>query len=252
MESGYNFTVSTFEKVDGSVAKLGDIKPNENVSFSGTDLQLLDAEGATDTIELEGYGTVRAIFWYLPPADATDGLEPGWYPISDEDDPLFDYPQNDREIPFGQGFLMNCGDGEAGVTYSGAVANKDFEKELDSGYNFTGNCSPVTVKLGDLTPNENLSFSGTDLQLLDAEGATDTIELEGYGTVRAIFWYLPPADATDGLEPGWYPISDEDDPLFDYPQNDREIPAGQGFLMNCGDSNAVITIPTALPTPVKE
>ena len=242
----YNFSVSTFERVDGSAAKLGDIKCNENVSLSGTDFQLLDDNGATATIKVDGLGDVLAIFWYVP-ADIAEGagIDPGWYLMYD-DEVQPDYPMNDFELPFGQGYLMNCGDNDAAVIYSGAVRATDFPRELTPLYNFLGNCSPVDLTLGDFVCNENVSLSGTDLQILDDNGATDTIEVEGLGEVLAIFWYVP-ADIAEGagIDPGWYLMYD-DEVQPDYPMNDFPIPAGQGFLMNCGDNDAVVTIPTAL------
>ena len=90
-----------------------------------------------------------------------------------------------------------------------------------------------------------------DLQLLDENGATDVIEVEGLGEVEAIFWYMPAEYATEDVPEGWY-LAVDDTPQVEFPQNGRDVPSSQGFLMNCGDGGAVVTIPSAIPTPVKE
>ena len=120
LAGGYNFTLSTFQAVNG-VATLGDIKCNEAVTLGGTDLQLLDDIGATAKVFVdEEVGEVDAIFWYMPKEFASEEVPEGWYLVV-EDAPYVSLPQNGREIPSGQAFLMNCGDGGAVVTLPSAL-----------------------------------------------------------------------------------------------------------------------------------
>ena len=92
-------------------------------------------------------------------------------------------------------------------------------------------------------------WSGVDLQLLDENGATAEVELQGYGKLPALFQYLPAEYASEETPEGWYFVDPDDEdgnPLWDYPQNLRKIEAGQSFLMNCQQDDAVVTIPSAL------
>ena len=111
LAGGFNFKVSTFEKVDGSVPTLGDVKCNEIVTWSGTDFQLLDEEGRPAKIEVGELGEVDATFWYWPAEDADETMPEGWYLFDDDGYPIPEYPQNLREIKAGQGFILGCTDG---------------------------------------------------------------------------------------------------------------------------------------------
>ena len=233
----YNYAVNTFVTVGKTKAEmtLGDIGVNENITYFGTVIQLLLDNGATATVEVEGLGEVDAMFTY---ADESVGApEAGWY-LSD--DGGFEYPQNGRVIPLGQGYCVDCGDSEAALVFAGAVSREDTEVELSYNYNYTGNCSPKDITFGDLT-GENLTYFGTVIQLLLDNGATATVEIEGLGEVDAMFTY---ADESVGApEAGWY-LSD--DGGFEYPQNSRILQAGQGLLVDCGDTDAKLIIPAAL------
>ena len=165
-----------------------------------------------------------------------------------------EYPQNSRQIPFSQGFILGCGDGSednpAVVTFAGSVRGAEYQKELSGGFNVTGNCSPVDCVLGDFTCNEVVTWSGTDFQLLDDEGRPAKIEVGELGEVDATFWYWPAEDADEDMPEGWYLFDDDGYPIPDYPQNLREIKAGQGFILGCGDGSednpAIFKIPAAL------
>ena len=216
----------------------GDIGVNENVTYMGTTIQLLTDNGATAaTDEYEDLGEVEMIFTYV----TTDMGAPsdGWYL---QDDFGFAHQQNDRVLPFGQGILVDCGDADAAFVYAGAVSKEDTEVTLDYNFNFTGNCSPSDITFADIAVNENVTYMGTTIQLLTDNGATAaTDEYEDLGEVEMVFTYV----TTDmGAETnGWYL---QDDFAFEHPQNARELPAGAGILVDCGDAEATLTFPAAL------
>ena len=214
----------------------GDIAPNANITYTGTIIQLLLDNGATATVEVDGLGEVDAMFTYA----TTDVGAPvdGWYLM---DDYGFEYCQNDRVLPFGQGILVDCGDADAAFVYAGAVSTEDTEVELQANFNFTGNCSPADITFGDITPNDSITYTGSIIQLLLDNGATAMVEVDGLGEVDAMFTYA----TTDVGAPvdGWYLM---DDYGFEYNQNARTLPAGAGILVDCGDAGASITIPAAL------
>ena len=118
---------------------------------------------------------------------------------------------------------------------------EDTEIELDSNFNFTGNCSPKDITFGDITVNDNITYGGSLIQLLLDNGATATVEVDGLGEVDAMFTYAT-ADVGAPTD-GWYLM---DDYGFEYCQNDRVLAAGKGILVDVSDSGAAITIPAAL------
>ena len=77
---------------------------------------------------------------------------------------------------------------------------------------------------------------------MTAGGANAKVDFNGK-QVAAKYYYVTEDDAEDGA--GWYLQADED---YEYNQNDVEIEAGEGFLVNraSGEPDATITIPAAL------
>ena len=66
----------------------------------------------------------------------------------------------------------------------------------------------------------------------------------GEEDLQAIFDYIPADSAGEGGA-GWYLAQDGD---LVYNMNDWLLESGDGFVIDCGDRNATITVPTALPT----
>ena len=221
-----------------SAMTFGDIGVNENVTYMGTTIQLLADNGATlYTDEYVDLGEVALTFTYV----TTDMGAPsnGWYL---QDDFAFEHPQNSRILPFGQGYLVDCGDAEAALVFAGSVSKEDTEVELGENFNFTGNCTPKDITFGDIAVNENVTYMGTTIQLLADNGATlYTDEYVDLGEVALTFTYV----TTDMGAPsnGWYL---QDDFAFEHPQNSRGLAAGAGILVDCGDADASITFPAAL------
>ena len=141
-------------------------------------------------------------------------------------------------------------EGSANIVSAGAVALEAKPIAISSSkrYNFTGNCSPKDLTLGDIGVDANFGLSY--LSFLNHDGTTKTFEIpeiiaaEG-GEVSG-FNYINATDAADaGLEgPGWYYIDTEY--TFNYYSfNDVVVPAGSMFYIEAENDTNVI-IPSAL------
>jgi len=212
-----------------------------NAVSCGSVLQLVSPTAATPYISHPELGDVEAMFFYLTPADYSEygASAPGWYLC---DDGAFEYPMNDFPIPYGMGFLIDCGDEEAQIVYAGEVLKGEQDVDLVCGeYNMTGNAVPAPMTLGDFAIKNGVSC-GSDLQFISPTAATPYISHPELGDVEAMFFYLTPADYSEygASAPGWYLC---DDGAFEYPMNDYPIPVGKGFLIDCGDEEAAFVMP---------
>ena len=156
---------------------------------------------------------------------------------------------------------MFCGAVQADAIASDIVGYQS--KGLDNG-DFNWTCPSFkmvgdkTMTLGDLKVNEN--YFASVLQFTDAGGATKkfTLPLKGedpnvnptgeevYGEFE--YWALDWFDGetivnADGYAAGWY-LRDSSDNL--YLMDALKIPAGSGFMIDCGDDDAQVVIPSAL------
>ena len=256
----YTFTAQVFLPVQGDET-LGAIAVQKGgsteVSVSNFKLTLLDpasGEPAEITDDPNYPDGVAAEFVYLVPSRAeTLGKTAGWYYLADRSTNL--YPQNDRVIPHGTGFLIrSTAAGGAQLVYSGAVGEDPIEKPAARNlYVFTGFALPKDGTLGDLTVakggSTEVSVSNFKLTLLDpasGEPAEITDDPNYPDGVSAEFVYLIPSRAeTLGKTAGWYYLVDRSTNL--YPQNDRVLTAGQGILIrSTAAGGAILTIPSAL------
>ena len=212
----------------------GDIGVNDAVQYFGTTIQLLTDGGATAKINHPELGEVDATYTYAT-SDITEN--PGWYLYEDYG---LEYPQNETILPLGQGYCIDCGDAGAALVFAGSVSTEATEIELAPDFNYTGNCSPKDITFGDIAVNDAVQYFGTTIQFLTDGGATAKVTHDELGEVDATYTYAT-ADITE--TPGWYLYEDYG---LEYPQNSLNIPAGQGFCVDCGDAGATITIPSAL------
>ena len=247
----FNYRVATFLPTDKAPDEmtLGDLN-FQNLKVSG--IQILQDGGETlvldeteyPLIELDPGDELYAQFDYIPASTAGANGE-GWYLSQDGD---YAYNMNDWVVPFGQQYVVDCGDKNMSVTDAGEVAAEDLEFDVERGtFNYFGNCSPVEITLGDLT-FQNLKVSG--LQILQDGGETlvldeteyPLIELDPGDELYAQFDYIPAATAgANGA--GWYLSQDGD---YAYNMNDWVIESGAGFVIDCGDKNMTVIIPSAL------
>ena len=180
--------------------------------------------------------------WVIKEAELE--CEPGWYNTRsvDNDDPVY---VGEVNIDFGRGIsiLSDCG---AKVTCAGEVLKDPFPVsvigEEDGGNTYTGNCSPVDLKLEDFTvlpPEGREHLKGTKSVHVYTFG--DDGQVDG-DYVYLDAWVIKEAELE--CDPGWYNTRsvDIDDPVS---VGKVQIDAGRmiSILSDCG---AILTIPSAL------
>ena len=232
--------VATFERVDGKPMTLGDIKA-ENIAFDSSSLQLLNSDGANLTLPDDpDFPGAYATFIYMSEEEADGEYTPGWYLSCDGD---AEHCKNDFELPFGQGFCMDKSDTGAALVFSGNVRASNKPITLDEHFNYLGNCSPKDLTLGDITAI-NIAFDSSSLQLLNKDGSNLILDDDpDFPGAYATFIYMSEEEADGEYTVGWYLSCDGD---AEYPKNDFQIKAGQGFCMDKSDTGAQIVIPSAL------
>ena len=173
----------------------------------------------------------------------TGGVEtPGWY-TKDSVDNWTPVSADEEKLPFGTGFIVSsdCG---AKITCAGEVAGEltwDIASAAEGGYTYTGNTSPVKVKLEDIgiTPPEGG---------LTADISVFVTTFTSEGQRENEYLYIDEAQVAAGTggveEPGWY-TKDSVDNWTPVPAGQDEIEAGRMFIIS-SDCGAKITIPSAL------
>ena len=218
---------------------LGDLVPNDE--FVNSAISFMTSGGATARVSFDNK-QVAATYVYWADADDTEAGEAGWYLEDDEDATVC---QNNVSVPFGTGFLVfrTVSETGANLVYSGAVSTDPITKGFPTAsYNVCGNCSPVAITLGDITPNDQ--FVNSAISFMTSGGATARVTFDNK-QVPASYVYWADADDTEAGEIGWYLEADEDATVC---QNGVEIAAGQGFLVfrTGSETGATLTIPSAL------
>ena len=205
-----------------------------------------------DTIVLEIYnesGSLEGDYSFVDEANtSTYGLtKTGWYPLekmqnweaTDED------LSNDVVIPFGKGVIITSGEADTTLTFAGQVVaeSKSFVIHGNNGITWTGNATPVPLKLGDFAlPTDQEFFSG------------DTIVLEIYnenGSLDGDYSFVDEVNTgTYGLtKTGWYPLEKmqnweaTDD---DCANESVEIPAGKMVIITSGEADTTLTLPNPM------
>ena len=222
---------------DKNAMTLGDLVPNED--FVSSSIMFLTPGGATPRVEFGGKQVAQRYVYWTEDDEPEQGA--GWYLYADDDGEI---NQNSLPIPFGTGFLVNRSATEAdgNLVYSGAVSTDPTTVEFPvSGYNITGNSSPVDLTLGDITPNED--FVSSSIMFLTPGGATPRVEFGGKQVAQRYVYWTEDDEPEQGA--GWYLYADDDGEIN---QNALVIKAGEGFLVNRSSTEAdgTITIPAAL------
>ena len=230
---------------------MGDLKFNAN--FKNSEIQILEDGGNTMVLDWADYpliepdgGDLYATFDYVAAKDAGAGGE-GWYLAQDGD---LAYNMNEWLIPFGWQFVIDCGDRNAQIVGNGEVDRENEEFDLERGvFNYLGNCTPTEMTLGDLILGAN--FKNSEIQILEDGGNTMVLDWEDFpliepdgGDLYATFDYVAAKDAGAGGA-GWYLAQDGE---LAYNMNVWLLESGDGFVIDCGDRNASIIVPSALPS----
>jgi len=235
----YNIAAATFIPVQGDKDEmtLGDLVPNDE--FVNSRITFMTPGGATPRVSFGGKQVAQSYIYWREDDEPEEGA--GWYLVADEDGEV---NQNAVNIPFGTGFLVyrNGSETDANIVLSGAVSTDPITKSFaNAQYNICGNCSPVDLTLGDLTPNED--FVNSRVTFMTAGGATPRVSFGGKQVAQSYIYWREDDEPEEGA--GWYLVADEDGEVN---QNDLVIGAGQGFLVyrNGSETDATITIPAAL------
>lgn len=144
------------------------------------------------------------------------GKTPGWYDSSD-----WDVSLTDATLPAGSAFFAQLA-AAGSIMFVGEVDKAATVITAGEGFTVMGNCRPYGVKYSALV--------ATGLQVTDNLQYFDPI-----GNVNFTAIWL---NEDAGKTPGWYDSSDWDVSLADV-----EIPAGQGFFLQCAAAGATVTIP---------
>ena len=131
-------------------------------------------------------------------------------------------------IPYGSGILLDTANADVAVTFAGQVASDDSEITSVAGFNFTGNNTPVSINVQDVTVGgENVTDGSDNIQILDEGGAT-----------TATYVYMTAASSGFDAD-GWV---DMDNWAF----VDVTLTPGQGILVDTANAGVSIVIPSAL------
>ena len=233
-----NFRCAAFVPVGTTRAAmtLGDFIPNED--FVNSTIMFLTTGGATARTTFDGATVPERYVYWTADDDPEDG--PGWYLYADDDATV---NQNDKVVPFGQAFCVTRAGSEADATLTTAGEVQDTPVTLSfvQNMNFVGNCSPVDLTLGDITPNED--FVSSTIMFLTTGGATARTTFDGAQVPERYTYWTADDDPEDGA--GWYLYADDDATVN---KNSVPVPAGQAFCVTRAGSeaDATLTIPAAI------
>ena len=176
---GFTLIAPTFEKIDGEVFTLADLKGN-----------FIDAESVQFT---DGdFNTDKEYFYFTVEGMGVE--KDGWY---DEDMNLAD----NVPVPNGAS-LMFASQGTTSIQFSGAVSKSKIKvTTVDTGFTAVGNSRPMNVKLSDI------KFEGVadadSIQFIDSNGGTEKeyfyFTVSGMG-VEADGWYDGDMNSVDKEE----------------------------------------------------
>lgn len=235
----YNIAAATFIPVAGDAGEmtLASLTPNE--SFCESQICFLKQNGANAKVEFAGKQVSQTYVYWTE--DDEPGAGAGWYLVADEDATI---NQNNVSLPFGDGFLVYRmgNEPDAALTSAGQVNNKPVTKGFSRAqYNICGNCTPVAITLGDITPNAD--FCESQICFLKQNGANAKVEFDGKQVSQSYVYWTEDDEPSAGA--GWYLVADED-ATINY--NSLVLKAGEGFLVYRmgNEPDAEITIPSAL------
>ena len=237
--SGYSIIANTFESigVERDEMTLGDIKVNDD--FVNSKLVFMTSGGANAKTTFGNKSVNKEYVYWFAGDDPEDGE--GWYLNADVDATV---NCNDVVLPFGSGILVSrmSNEPDAGLVCSGQVSTTPVTKEFPvSGYTPIGNCCPMTIKLGDITVNED--FVNSKIVFMTTGGANAKTTWNNK-SVNKEYVYWTEEDAEDGA--GWYLNADVDATVNC--NETVEFAAGEGFLVSrmSNEPDATITLPAAL------
>ncbi len=217
---------------------LGDIKVNED--FVASKLVFMTTGGANEKTTFKGKTVNKEYVYWFEEDDPEEGA--GWYLNADGDGEV---NCNSVALPLGDGILVSrmSNEPDAGLLCAGEVGTAPVTKDFpNSGYTPVGNCCPATIKLGDITVNED--FVASKIVFMTTGGANEKTTFKGKTVNKEFVYWLAEDDPEEGA--GWY-LNADGDGETNY--NDLiEFEAGDGFLVSrmSNEPDATLTLPSAL------
>ena len=238
--SGYSIVANTFLPVGGTAEgmTLGDIKVNDD--FVASKLVFMTTGGANEKTTFKGKTVNKEYVYWFEEDEPEEGA--GWYLNADGDGEV---NCNSVSLPLGDGILVSRTGSEvdAQLVYAGEVYTQPVTKGFaNSGYTPVGNCCPMTIKLGDITVNED--FVASKIVFMTTGGANEKTTFKGKTVNKEFVYWLEEDEPEEGA--GWY-LNADGDGETNY--NDLiEFGAGEGFLVSRtgSEADATVTLPSAL------
>ncbi len=215
--------------------KLGEFLPNENFVSAQDTIQFATEDGNWE--DQLTYLSKQFFIDALGEEDA-EAYTPGWYDLFDE---YAEYCLNDTDVPYAKGFAASAAEKNAKIRFRGEVPKANTSVALTAGkLTWMGNASVVTLKLGDIVPNENFVSAQDTIQFATEDGNWE--DQLTYLSKQFFIDALGEEDA-EAYTPGWYDLFDE---YAEYCLNDTDVTAGKAFCASAADDGVVIVIPSPL------
>ncbi len=241
--NGVTWAISTFQQI----GKTLEAQTLESFGVP-TDQSFLSG----DSLILEIYGSdgkLEGAYSFVDEANtSTYGLtKTGWYPLEKmqnweaTDDDL----ANNVVIPFGKGVVITSGESDTSLTFAGQVLGEEvtFDVVGNNGVTWTGNTTPVDLKLGDFAIPVDESFLSGDSLVLEIYGSD--------GKLEGAYSFVDEANtSTYGLtSTGWYPL----EKMQNWEATDDDcanttviIPAGKMVIITSGEADTTLTLPNPM------
>ena len=211
LEQGYNFVTPVFEGINGQMS-IQDVKIIGSEGWSTEYIYGLDADGLL---------TGQNYSWQCGEATGLD-----YFAWIDESTGA----EADYSFTNGTGFYLYADSEGLQLQTSGQVTVGAYTRELDQGYNFTGNFTPVDLDLQKITIEGSEGWSTEYIYGLDADGLL---------TGQNYSWQCGEATGLDHF--AWIDESTGAEAV------DVTIKAGQALYLYADSEGLVLKLPAVLP-----
>ena len=240
--SGITWSLATFKQIDKelSAQTLSSFAiPTDQGFVSG------------DTIVLEIYdetGSLEGAYSFVDEGNASlYGLSvTGWYPLEKMQywEATDDDCANDVVVPYGKGVIITSSEADTTLTFAGQVVDESKTYDVvGGGITWTGNSTPVNLKLGDLAIPTDQGFVSGDTLVLEIYSET--------GSLEGAYSFVDEGNASlYGLSvTGWYPLEKmqyweaTDD---DCANETVSVPTGKMVIITSGEADTTLTLPNPM------
>ena len=239
---GITWAMSTFKQIEN------DLEDQTLASFA---LPTDQAFSSGDSIVLEIYdesGSLEGDYSFVDTENAAlYGLtKTGWYPLEKMQnwEATDDDNSDDVVVPFGKGVIITSGEADTTTTFAGQVVDEAMTFDIvGGGITWTGNATPVSLKLGDLALPTDQAFSSGDsivLEIYDESGSLDG-DYSFVDTENASLYGL--------TKTGWYPLEKMQnwEATDDDCANDSvTVPPGKMVIITSGEADTTLTLPNPM------